>query len=97
MKEYEISCVVKDNSGVITQLGFSDQGIHSILIITRLILSGRVSFYINKNGNRVKVVVKESTIYNEFFIDDDDENIDIDDLDFLPKCYSQNEPEWESF
>ncbi len=95
MKEYEINCVVKDDSGIITQLGFKDHGIHSILIITRLILSGRVSFYINKNGNRIKVVVRESTLYNEFFISDD-ENIDIDDLDFLPKCYSQNESRWEA-
>ncbi len=87
MKEYEINCVVKDNSGFITQLGFKDQGIHSIFIITRLILSGRIFSYVNKNGKRVKVVVRESTLDIEFSISDK-ENIDINDLDFLPKCSS---------
>lgn len=87
MEEYEINCVVKDNSGFITQLGFKDQGIHSIFIITRLILSGRIFSYVNKNGKRVKVVVRESTPDIEFSISDE-ENIDINDLDFLPKCSS---------
>ncbi len=87
MEEYEINCVVKDNSGLITQLGFKDQGIHSIFIITRLILSGRIFSYVNKNGKRVKVVVRESTPDIEFSISDE-ENIDINDLDFLPKCSS---------
>ena len=87
MKEYEINCVVKDNSGFITQLGFKDQGIHSIFIIARLILSGRIFSYVNKNGKRVKVVVRESTPDIEFSISDE-ENIDINDLDFLPKCSS---------
>jgi hypothetical protein len=61
MKEYEINCVVKDNTGFITQLGFKDKGIHSIFIITRLILSGRIFSYVNKNGKRVKVVVRVHT------------------------------------
>lgn len=89
MEEYEINCVVKDNSGIITQLGFKDQGIHSIFILTRLILSERISFYVNKNGNRVKVVVRDSTIDNESLISDD-ECINIDDLNFLPKCSSRS-------
>jgi hypothetical protein len=85
VEEYEINCVVKDNSGFITHLGFKDQGIHSIFILTRLIIFGRISFYVNKNGNRVKVIVRESVIDNEFLISDD-ECINIDDLNFLPKC-----------
>lgn len=89
MEEYEINCVVKDNSGIITQLGFKDQGIHSIFILTRLIILGRISFYVNKNGNRVKVVVRDSTIDNESLISDD-ECINIDDLNFLPKCSSRS-------
>lgn len=89
MEEYEINCVVKDNSGIITQLGFKDQGIHSIFILTRLIILGRISFYVNKNGNRVKVVVRESSIDNESLISDD-ECINIDDLNFLPKCSSRS-------
>ena len=89
MEEYEINCVVKDNSGIITQLGFKDQGIHSTFILTRLIILGRISFYVNKNGNRVKVVVRDSTIDNESLISDD-ECINIDDLNFLPKCSSRS-------
>jgi hypothetical protein len=89
VKEYEINCVVKDNSGIITQLGFKDHGIHSIFILTRLIILGRISFYVNKNGNRVKVVVRDSTIDNESLISDD-ECINIDDLNFLPKCSSRS-------
>jgi hypothetical protein len=85
VEEYEISCVVKDNSGNITLLGFKDQGIHSIFILTRLILFGKISFYVNKNGNRVKVVVRGSTTDNDSLISDD-ECINIDDLNFLPKC-----------
>ena len=85
MEEYEINCVVKDNSGFMTQLGFKDQGIHPIFIITRLILSGRIFSYLNRNGKRVKVAVRESTLDIEFSILDE-ENIDIDDLDFLSKC-----------
>ena len=48
-------------------MGFKDQDIHSIFIITRLILSERFSFYVNKKENRVKVVVKGSTIDKNFF------------------------------
>jgi hypothetical protein len=55
MNEYEASCVVKDNNGIITQLGFKNQDIHSAFIITRLILSERFFFYVNKNGNKLKV------------------------------------------
>ena len=87
MEQYEVNCVIKDNGGFITQLGFKDQGIHSIFIITRLILSGRISPYVNKNGKRVRVVVSESTLDTEFSISSE-EHIDIDDLDFLPKCSS---------
>ncbi|HEX5187756.1 MAG TPA: hypothetical protein VFV86_12785 [Nitrososphaeraceae archaeon] len=78
---------MKDNGGFITQLGFKDQGIHSVFIITRLILSGRIFPYVNKNGKRVRVVVKESALDIEFSISSE-EHIDIDDLDFLPKCSS---------
>ena len=85
MEQYEVNCVIKDNGGFITQLGFKDHGIHSIFIITRLILSGRIFPYVNKNGKRVRVVVSESTIDAEFSISSE-EHIDIDDLDFLPKC-----------
>lgn len=85
MKEYEINCILKDNSGIVTQLGFKDQGIHSIFIITRLILSGRIYFYVNKNGNKVKVVVNESPVNNESTTSDE-EHIDIDQLNFLPVC-----------
>ena len=87
MEQYEVNCVIKDNGGFITQLGFKDQGIHSIFIITRLILSGRIFPYVNKNGKRVRVVIRESALDIEFSISDE-ENIDIDDLDFLPKCSS---------
>jgi len=87
VEEYEINCVVKDNSGFITQLGFKDQGIHSIFIITRLILSGKIFSYVNKNGKRVRVVVRESILDIEFSISDE-ENIDINNLNFLPKCSS---------
>ena len=87
MEQYEVNCVMKDNGGFITQLGFKDQGIHSIFIITRLILSGRIFPYVNKSGKRVRVVVSESTIDTEFSISSE-EHIDIDDLDFLPKCSS---------
>ena len=85
VEEYEINCVVKDSSGFITQLGFKDQGTHPIFIITRLILSGRIFSYVNKNGKRVKVVIRESTLDIQSSISDQ-ENIDIYDLDFLPKC-----------
>jgi len=48
-------------------MGFKDQDIRSIFIITRLILSERFSFYVHKKGNRVKVVVKGSTIDKSLF------------------------------
>ena len=85
MKDYEIVCLVKDNNGTITQLGFKDRSIHSAFIITRLILSEKISLYVKKNGNRLKVGVKGSNFDNEFFISDD-EIVDIDELNFLPKC-----------
>lgn len=40
---------------------------------------------LKKIGNRLKVGVKGSTFDNEFFISDD-EIVDIDELNFLPKC-----------
>lgn len=85
MEEYEINCVVKDSSGFITQLGFKDQGTHSIFIITRLVISGRIFSYVNKNGKRVKVVVGKSKINNDFTTSDE-EIIDINELNFLPAC-----------
>lgn len=85
MKDYEIRCIVKDSNGTITQLGFKDRSIHSAFIITRLILSEKISIYAKKNGNKLKVGVKGSIKDNDFFISDD-EIVDIDDLDFLPTC-----------
>lgn len=76
---------MKDNNGTITQLGFKDKSIHSAFIITRLIISEKISLYVKKNGTRLKVGVKGSTYNNEFVISDD-EMVDIDDLSFLPKC-----------
>ena len=90
MKECEINCVVKDNSGIITQLGFKEQGIHSIFIITRLILSERISIYVYKKGVRVKVVVGEARIDNNSFTTSDKDNMDINELNFLPECNSPN-------
>lgn len=85
MKDYEIVCIVKNNNGVITQLGFKDQGIHSIFIITRLILSERMLLYVYKNGDRIKITAGESKINNDFTTSDE-ETIDIDELSFLPAC-----------
>jgi len=76
---------VKDSNGTITQLGFKDRSIHSAFIITRLILSEKISLYVKKNGNKLKVGVKGSIKDNDFFISDD-KIVDIDDLDFLPTC-----------
>jgi hypothetical protein len=85
VEEYEINCVVKDSSGFITQLGFKDQGTHSIFIITRLVISGKIFSFVNKNGKRVKVVVGESKINNDSTTSDE-EIIDINELNFLPAC-----------
>jgi hypothetical protein len=79
---------MKDGNQVITQLGFGDQGTHSIFIITRLILSERILLYVTKNGNRVKVTVGESEINNDSTTSDE-EIMDINDLDFLPICNDQ--------
>jgi hypothetical protein len=46
--------------------------------------------YVNKNGNRGKVVVGESTIDNEFMTSDEEKNMDINELNFLPECNSQD-------
>ncbi|HYF99708.1 MAG TPA: hypothetical protein VD815_06425 [Candidatus Saccharimonadales bacterium] len=62
MDDYEIVCVMKDNYGTITRLGFKDKSIHSVFIITRLVLSEKISLCVEKNGNRVKVGVKEQSI-----------------------------------
>ena len=85
MKDYEIRCIVKDSNGTITHLGFKDKSIHSAFIITRLILSEKISLYAKKKGNWLKVGVKGSTFDNESFISND-ELVDIDELNFLPKC-----------
>ena len=85
MEKYEVNCVIQDNSGLITQLEFKDRGIHSIFIISRLILSGRISPYVNKNGKRLRVVVRATKLDIEFS-NSNEGHIDIDDLDFLPKC-----------
>lgn len=76
---------MKDNNGIITQLGFKDHGIHSIFIITRLILSERMLFYVNKDGHRIKITAGKSKINNDFTTSDE-ETIDIDELSFLPAC-----------
>ena len=90
MKECEINCIVKDNNGIITQLGFKELGVHSIFIITRLILSERISIYVNKKGCRVKVVVGESSIDSNVSTTSGKTNMDINELNFLPECNSQN-------
>jgi hypothetical protein len=91
VKGYEINCIVKDNYGNITQLGFKGKGVHSIFIITRLILSGRFYIYVYNNGNKVKVVVNESSIdNNESITSYDDDSIDINELNFLPVCLSKD-------
>lgn len=85
VNEHEITCIIEDNDGNITHMGFKKEGIHSVLIITRLIIEGSNSFYIYKNGDKMMVDTIKTPDYNKP-LNTDPVAIDIDDLYFLPRC-----------
>lgn len=83
--EYEITCIIEDHDGNITHMGFKEEGIHSVPLITRLIIEGRNSFYTIKDGDKIMVDSINTSAYNKP-MNTKTTIIDVNDLYFLPRC-----------
>lgn len=88
MEDYEISCIVHDDNGVITQVGVKGSATQSVPIIARLINDGTYSFYTYKNGIRANVYARKSINGSDFLTTSPDSTL-VNNLDFLPSCTYQ--------
>jgi hypothetical protein len=84
MDVYEIECVLTDEHGLISQVGVKGYGMHSVALISDLIKQQIFCFFTYRNGNRTDIFANFTTNKIPFLVTDPDE-INVNDLDFLPK------------
>ena len=85
MDEFEITCVVKDENGIISHCGVKDYGIQNVAIIERLIREETCSFFIYDGETKKKMNVYVRTSPNETsFLTTDPHGSDLNRLNFLP-------------
>ncbi len=86
MTEYQISCVVQDQQGVIQQVGIGSNT-HPVSDVVNWIQNRTHSFYTIKNGNRAIVHARQHPITKRWFLTTEPDNTKENNLDFLRKCY----------
>jgi hypothetical protein len=83
LDEFEITCIVKDTSGMISNYGVKGYGIQSIAIIEKLIREEACSFFTYDGENKINVYAKTSPD-GAIFLTTDPNGLDINTLNFLP-------------
>ena len=84
MDEFEITCVVKDENGIISHCGVKGYGIQNIAIIEKLISENACSFFIY-DGETEKIIVYARTSPNgTSFLTTDPNGSGTNRLNFLP-------------
>lgn len=82
MNEYQISCVVRDTNGVITNIGIEGK-IYSVLHAVQLMVDKKYRFYIlTEDGNKEYVEQRKDPTTKQIILTT---NLK-DNLDSLPSC-----------
>lgn len=83
MDEFEITCCVKDSSGMISHYGVKGYGIQNIAIIENLIREQSCSFFTYERENKLNVY-KTTSPDGTIFLTTDPKGSIAKGLDFLP-------------
>ncbi|MGD9671883.1 MAG: hypothetical protein AB7U98_00215 [Candidatus Nitrosocosmicus sp.] len=82
MEEYQISCIVRDTNGVITNIGIEGK-VYSVSHAAQLIVDKKCRFYIvTKDGNKEFVEQRKDPTTKQIILTTNLEN----NLDSLPSC-----------
>jgi hypothetical protein len=87
MAEFLITCVKKNEHGVIVQVGI-DNTLYDIETIANEIWNGKNSYFINAMGIRVKVFAFRHPETNKPFLSTSSNIKFPNSLNFIPKCTS---------
>ena len=83
MDESEITCIVKDENGIISHCGVKGYDIHNIELIGKLIMEETCSFFFHEGETKKRNVYAE-TSNGTTFLTTDSSGCNIDGLNFLP-------------
>ena len=82
MEEYQISCVIRDTNGVITNIGIEGK-VYSVSHVAQLIVDKKCRFYIvTEDGNKEYVEQRKDPTTKQIILTTTLEY----NLDFLPSC-----------
>ena len=82
MDDFEITCIVKDKSGVVSYCGIKGYGVQDIAIIEKLIREEVCSFFIYDGEKKRKVYVRTSN--GTIFLTTDPRGSNLNRINFLP-------------
>ena len=83
MDEFEITCIVKDENGIISHCGVKGYGVQNVSIIERLIMDETCSFFIY-DGEKKMNVYSRNSLNGISFLTTDPNGSDMNKLTFLP-------------
>lgn len=86
MAEYVITCVKKDEKGIIIQVGIEDGKIYDIDTIANEIWNNKNSYFTNAMGHRVKVFAFRHPETNKPYLSTSTNIKFPNSLNFIPKC-----------
>ncbi len=82
MEEYQISCVVRDTNGIITNIGFEGK-VYSVLHAVQLIVDRKCRFYIlTEDGNKEYIEQRKDPSTEQIILTTNSKN----NIDSLPSC-----------
>jgi hypothetical protein len=83
LDDFEITCVIKDESGIISHCGVKGFGIQNVGLIERLISEEACSFFIYEGEKKMNIYARTS-LNGTPFLTTDPHGFDINGLNYLP-------------
>ena len=83
MDDFEITCVIKDENGIISHCGVKGYSIQNVGLIERLISEETCSFFIHEGIKKMNVYARTSP-NGTSFLTTDPNGSDINGLNYLP-------------
>ena len=85
MDSFQISCVIKNNEGVITRIGINGKE-YLIDSAVKWLQNKECALYTIKNGKRAEVYARQHHLTKQWFLITTSDNALENNLDFLPDC-----------
>ncbi|TVP41908.1 DUF3892 domain-containing protein [Candidatus Nitrosocosmicus arcticus] len=87
MTDFQITCVRKDDRGVILEVGIANSGIYQIVnVVNHIHQHPQDVFYTIRNNNPAKVYAKQHHVSKRWFLTTEPDSMYENNLDFLPLC-----------